>query len=253
MLREPVAWPRPAAPPTSRTAYAAAHVVADPLGDNAPGAPAVVDWDATMAFRRHLWSYGLGVAEAMDTAQRGMGLDWDATRTLIHRGAAEARAAGGRIAAGAGTDHASADLPGLPAVIAAYEEQVAVVEDAGATVILMASRQLARLARGPEEYHKVYSRVLEQTTAPVILHWLGPMFDPALEGYWGSPDLSRATASFVDLVRDHAGAIDGVKVSLLDAAHEVALRRALPAEVKLYTGDDSPPDRPWSWPPPGHG
>ncbi|WP_018637646.1 dihydrodipicolinate synthase family protein [Parafrankia elaeagni] len=238
VLRAPTAWPRPATPPTSRIAYAAAHVVADPLGGNAPGAPAAVDWDATLAFRRHLWSYGLGVAEAMDTAQRGMGLDWPATAELIRRGAAEAKACGGRIAAGAGTDHAEVDLAGLDDVVRAYEQQLAVVEEAGATVILMASRQLARLARGPEDYHKVYGRLLEQTGAPVILHWLGPMFDPTLEGYWGSADLATATSSFVGLVHDHAASVDGVKVSLLDADHEVALRRALPPGVKLYTGDD---------------
>jgi hypothetical protein len=236
-LHDPPAWTRPEGPIRSRIAYAAAHVVADPLGDNAPGAPAAIDWESTLAFRRHLWSWGLGVAEAMDTAQRGMGLDWAAAQELIRRGAAEARACGGRIAAGAGTDHVAAEID-LDAVIAAYEEQLAVVEDAGATVILMASRQLARVARGPEDYHRVYGRLLEQVRRPVILHWLGSMFDPALGGYWGSPDVGAATDSFLELLRAHAAAVDGVKVSLLDADHEIALRRALPEGIRLYTGDD---------------
>jgi uncharacterized protein DUF993 len=236
-LQAPPAWTRPQAPIRSRIAYAAAHVVADPLGDNAPGAPAAIDWESTLAFRRHLWSWGLGVAEAMDTAQRGMGLDWAATQELIRRGGAEARACGGRIAAGAGTDHAPAELD-VDAVIAAYEQQLAVAEDAGATVILMASRQLARAARGPEDYHRVYGRLLEQVRSPVILHWLGPMFDPALEGYWGSRDIEAATESLLELLRSHASAVDGVKVSLLDAGHEVRLRRALPEGVRLYSGDD---------------
>lgn len=238
-LQEPGDWPKPVAPPTSRVAYAAAHVVADPNADNAPGAPARPDWDETLAFRRHLWSYGLGVAEAMDTAQRGMGLDWPATQELIRRSASEAAAAGGRIAAGAGTDHLDGPVGHhLDEVVAAYEQQVEVVESAGARVILMASRQLAATAKGPDDYHAVYGRLLGQVREPVILHWLGPMFDPALTGYWGSTDIAAATESFVSLVNDHAAAVDGVKVSLLDAEHEVALRRALPEGVRLYTGDD---------------
>ncbi|MBP2333953.1 hypothetical protein JOF41_000131 [Saccharothrix coeruleofusca] len=218
----------------SRIAFAAAHVAADPAGDNRPGAPAALDWDATLAFRHHLWRHGLGVAEAMDTAQRGMGLDWAATRELIRRSAAEARSVGGRIAAGAGTDHL---LPStVDGVRAAYEEQVEVVESTGAQVILMASRALAAVARGPRDYHAVYGEVLRQVREPVILHWLGPVFDPALKGYWGSDDLDLATDSFVELVRAHADKVDGVKVSLLDAAHEVRLREAL--SVRVYTGDD---------------
>ncbi|MFC0505556.1 dihydrodipicolinate synthase family protein [Micromonospora costi] len=237
-LAEPARWARPARPLTSRVAFAAAHVVADPLGDNTPGAPAAVDWESTLAFRRHLWSYGLGVAEAMDTAQRGMGLNWATTRELIDRSAAAAREAGGRIAAGAGTDHAPPDLDSLDDVATAYGEQIEVVEASGAQVILMASRQLARLARGPEDYAKVYDRLLGQVSRPVILHWLGPMFDPALAGYWGSPEVPAATAAFLELIGRHAARVDGVKVSLLDAAHERGLRAALPAGVRLYTGDD---------------
>ncbi|TDE10652.1 dihydrodipicolinate synthase family protein [Jiangella asiatica] len=238
VLREPVAWTRPAEPFRSRVAFAAAHVVANPLGDNVPGAPAVVDWDHTLAFRRHLWSYGLGVAEAMDTAQRGMGLDWAATQELIRRSAAEARAVSGRIAAGAGTDHLAAPATGLDEVAAAYETQLEVVHDAGAQIILMASRQLAAVATGPDDYRKVYDRLLEQAPSPVILHWLGPMFDPALQGYWGADDVEVATDHVVGLIRDHAAKVDGIKVSLLDAELERRVRALLPDGVRLYTGDD---------------
>ena len=244
-MGEPVAWRRPDAPFRSRIAYAAAHVVADPLADNTPGRPAALDWDATMRIRRHLWSYGLRVADAMDTAQRNMGLDWAAATELIRRSAEAARDFGDPaelLACGAGTDHAP-QAATLDEVIAAYEEQIETVEATGARVIVMASRQLAAVARGPEDYHRVYGRLLAQTARPVILHWLGEMFDPALAGYWGAADLERATESFLALVRDHAPRIDGVKVSLLDADHEVRLRAALPEGVRLYTGDDFNYDR----------
>ncbi|MFE6745080.1 dihydrodipicolinate synthase family protein [Kitasatospora purpeofusca] len=237
-MSEPPSLPPATEPPTGRVVYAAAHVVADPLGDNAPGAPAAVDWDTTLAFRRHLWSLGLGVADAMDTAQRGMGLDWPATRELITRSGAEARAAGGLLACGAGTDQLAPGTHTLDAVTAAYEEQLDVVEAAGARPILMASRALAAAARGPEDYLGVYGGIIGRAEQPVILHWLGEMFDPALAGYWGSTDLDAATATVLELVREHADRIDGIKVSLLDAGREVALRRALPAGVRLYTGDD---------------
>lgn len=236
-----LSWPSTGDPPrrfTSRVAYAAAHVAADPLGGNVPGAPAVVDWDATLAFRHSLWAQGLGLAEAMDTAQRGMGLDWKATQELIRRSSAEARSVGAVIACGAGTDHVAPDVASLDAVAAAYEEQLGVVEQAGATPIMMASRQLARLASGPEDYAKTYGRILAQTAQPVILHWLGPMFDPALQGYWGSDDITEAADTVVSIITEHQDAVDGIKVSLLDAEHEVSLRRALPAGVRLYTGDD---------------
>ncbi len=203
-----------------------------------PGAPAAIDWESTLAFRRHLWSYGLGLAEAMDTAQRGMGLDWSATQELVRRSAHEARALGTRIAAGAGTDHADPHLETLHDVIDAYEEQVEVIDGAGAQVILMASRQLVNVARGADDYLWVYDRLLSQVRQPVILHWLGPMFDATLAGYWGSSDLDDATDTFVSLIIDHAAVVDGVKVSLLDADHEVRLRDRLPAGVRLYTGDD---------------
>ncbi|MDH2424256.1 DUF993 family protein [Sphaerisporangium sp. TRM90804] len=237
----PAASPPPPGPaPAGRVAYAAAHVVADPFAENTPGSPAAVDWDATLRFRRHLWSHGLRVADAMDTAQRNAGLDWAATRELIGRSAAAARAYGDPaelVCCGAGTDHAPhADT--LPLVEAAYAEQIETVREAGAGVVIMASRQLARVARGPEDYQALYGRLLARAGRPVILHWLGAMFDPALTGYWGSPDVETATGHFLALVREHAAMVEGVKVSLLDEEHEVRLRAALPAGVRLYTGDD---------------
>ncbi|MFB0621163.1 dihydrodipicolinate synthase family protein [Streptomyces sp. AGS-58] len=226
----------PGTPFTSRTVFSAAHVVADPYADIPPDAPAAVDWDATLAFRRHLWAHGLGVAEAMDTAQRGMGLDWAGAAELIRRSAAEAKAAGGRIACGAGTDQITEGT--LAGIRAAYEEQLAVVEDAGAQVILMASRALAAAATGPEDYLEVYGHLLRQCAEPVVLHWLGPMFDPALEGYWGAADLDAATDTFLEVIAAHPDKVDGVKVSLLDARRETNLRRRLPHGVRCYTGDD---------------
>ena len=249
-------WPRPTAPLTSRRAYAAAHVIPEVLADNTPGAPARLDWDATMAYRHELWSYGLGVADAMDTAQRGMGLDWAATQQLIKRTGVEAAsvvassnaATAGKtvrdlVSCGAGTDQLDMDtLPsgedGLKAVLDAYREQIAVVSEAGPKIILMSSRALARVANGPDDYLKVYSTLLQEVDQPVILHWLGTMFDPALAGYWGSDDVARATETFLSLIRDNSDKVDGVKVSLLDAGHETALRAALPEGVRLYTGDD---------------
>jgi hypothetical protein len=225
----------PGPAPVSRKLFAAAHVVADPLGDNTPGRPAAVDWDATMAYRRHLWSYGFGIAEAMDTAQRGMGLDWAATQELIRRTGAEA---GGPFACGAGTDQLSGVDHSIADVLAAYEEQVAVVEDTGGQVILMASRALAASAAGPDDYHRVYGELLSEVTQPVILHWLGPMFDPALTGYWGSPDLDVATEVFLEIIKANPGKVDGIKMSLLDASREVDVRRRLPEGVRCYTGDD---------------
>ncbi|HEV7628871.1 MAG TPA: dihydrodipicolinate synthase family protein, partial [Streptomyces sp.] len=225
------------APLRSRTVFAAAHVVADPLADAGPGDPAVLDWDATLAFRRHLWSHGLCVAEAMDTAQRGMGLDWPVAAELIERSAAEARASGGRIACGVGTDQLSGAQQ-LDRVRGAYEEQFAVVEKAGAQAVVMASRALAATARGPEDYLDVYGQLLRQAAEPVVLHWLGPMFDPALQGYWGSEDLDAATDTFLQIIAEQPDKVDGVKVSLLDAEREVSLRRRLPDGVRCYTGDD---------------
>ncbi|MFF4568981.1 dihydrodipicolinate synthase family protein [Streptomyces sp. NPDC001410] len=232
---EPLA-PTPGTPFTSRTVFSAAHVVADPFADTTPDSPAAVDWDATLAFRRHLWSHGLGVAEAMDTAQRGMGLDWAGAAELIRRSAAEAHSVGGRIACGVGTDQITGGT--LAEIRAAYEEQLAVVEEAGAQAILMASRALAAAARGAEDYLEIYDHLLRQAAEPVILHWLGPMFDTALEGYWGSPDLDAATDTFLEVIAAHPDKVDGIKVSLLDARREIDLRRRLPQGVRCYTGDD---------------
>jgi hypothetical protein len=242
-LGEPGVWQRPTRPITSRIAYAAAHVIPNSLADNVPGGPADLDWDATMAYRHELWSYGLGVADAMDTAQRGMGLDWSATRELIRRSGREAASVGGRLACGAGTDQLDvAGIPsgpsGLAAITDAYREQIEVVREAGADVVLMASRALAQVAASADDYLSVYGALLAEADRPVILHWLGEMFDPALRGYWGATETTVATTTFLQLIEAHPGKVDGVKVSLLDAGHEVALRRALPPGVRLYTGDD---------------
>ena len=246
--RAPAAWPAPAgATNWNRVAFAAAHVVADPRAAIDPWLETAIDWDATLAFRRHLWSHGFGVAEAMDTAQRGMGLDWPTSLELIRRSVAEARDTPGAIVfSGAGTDH----LPPAPnrtldEVIAAYEEQCAAIERAGGRIILMASRALAACAHSPDDYAHVYGRVLSQVRAPVILHWLGEMFDPALAGYWvgagglaSDPNHARATDVCAAVIEANAAKVDGVKVSLLDAAKEVALRSRLPRGVRMYTGDD---------------
>ncbi len=215
---------------TARTFYAAAHVVA--TSDTG------IDWEATLRFRHHLWSLGLGVADAMDTAQRGMGLPWAATKELIQRSAAEAGSVGGLLACGVGTDQLPARPQSLADIEAAYLDQLRVVQEAGAGVILMASRALAAAADGPDDYQAVYGKLLSQVDTPVILHWLGDMFDPALTGYWGSADLDAATENALELMHEHAAKIDGIKVSLLDADREIALRAALPDGIKLYTGDD---------------
>lgn len=238
-LAPPRAWPKAAAPPRERVAYAAAHVVADPAGDPADPAPSL-DWDATLRFRAHLWSHGLRVADGMDTAQRNMGLDWSVTRSLIRRTAAAAKDHGDPaelVAGGAGTDQAR-DARTLDAIVAAYLGQAEAIREAGAGVVLMASRELARVARGPDDYERVYTRVLEQADRPVILHWLGEMFDPLLAGYWGARDLDGAARTVLDIIGANAARVDGIKISLLDADREIALRAALPPGVRLYTGDD---------------
>lgn len=242
-LQEPPEWTRPPAPPRSRIAYAAAHVVPRVGADNTPGAPADIDWDSTLAVRHELFSWGLGVADALDTAQRGMGLDWAATQQLIGRSSAAASSVGARIACGAGTDQLDlALLPGgergIEAVLDAYREQVDVVRSAGATVILMASRALARVARGPQDYARVYSTLLDEADRPVVLHWLGPVFDPALKGYWGSDDVRHASDLVRDVIRSAPGSVDGIKMSVLDADAEIRLRQGLPPGVRMYTGDD---------------
>ncbi|XEC95460.1 dihydrodipicolinate synthase family protein [Paenibacillus tarimensis] len=228
-----------AGPLRSRVAYSAAHVVCDPFADSDPLHQAQIDWEATLGYRRHLWALGLSVAEAMDTAQRGMGLDWSRAKELIRRSIAEAGAVGGRIACGAGTDHL---LPGpqvtLEDVEAAYEEQCAFVEGHGGQVILMASRALAACAKSPEDYERVYGRILGQVSRPVILHWLGDMFDPALAGYWGSRDPDAAMDVCLRVIRANRDKVDGIKISLLDDRKEIVMRRLLPDGVRMYTGDD---------------
>ena len=224
----------------NRTAFAAAHVVADPLATIDPWVTSAVDWEATLAFRRHLWSLGFSVAEAMDTAQRGMGLDWPTALELIRRSTAAAKAEGHRmLASGAGTDHLDpAAAKSVDDVIRAYEEQFEAIEAAGSPIILMASRALVRVAKSADDYLKVYDRLLSQAREPVVIHWLGDMFDPQLAGYWGSGDIRTAMRTALDAIRAHPDKVDGIKISLLDAAWEIEMRRQLPAGVKMYTGDD---------------
>ncbi|MFC7395094.1 dihydrodipicolinate synthase family protein [Scopulibacillus cellulosilyticus] len=226
-------------PSKSRSVFSAAHVVADPLATTDPSSSAALDWEATLSYRRYLWSLGLSVAEAMDTAQRGMGLDWDATKELIRRSVAEAKVYNGGIACGAGTDHL--DLTpaiSLDDIIRAYEEQCEYIEGVGGRMILMASRALAAVAKGPDDYVKVYGKILSQVSQPVIIHWLGDMFDPALKGYWGHHDKETAMELCLAILNEYASKIDGIKISLLDADLEVKMRRRLPDGVKMYTGDD---------------
>ena len=224
----------------NRVAFSAAHVVSDPLADVDPWLSAAIDWDRTIAFREHIWDLGLGVAEAMDTAQRGMGLDWPTSLELIQRSVAAAKARGGALVfSGAGTDHlAVEDAKTLDDVIRAYEEQITAVEKAGGRIILMASRALAKIARHPDNYARIYDRVLSQVAEPVIIHWLGDMFDPALANYWGTPDLDRAMDVALGVINSNAAKVDGVKVSLLDKQREIDMRRRLDGRVKMYTGDD---------------
>jgi hypothetical protein len=226
--------------PLNRVAFSAAHVVSNPLADVDPWLIAAVDWDKTIAFREHIWDLGLGVAEAMDTAQRGMGLDWPTSLELIQRSVRAAKAKDGALVfSGAGTDHlAVEDAKTLDDVIHAYEHQIAAIEKAGGRIILMASRALAKIARHPDDYAEVYARVLSQVKEPVILHWLGDMFDPALTGYWGTADLGKAMDTAVAIINAHAAKIDGVKISLLDKQREIDMRRRLAGGVKMYTGDD---------------
>src|SRR5213593_4339557 len=230
----------PPGPIKSRIGMAAVHVVADPLASVNPTLEVALDWDATLRYRHHIWSLGLAVAEAMDTSQRGVGFDWRTAKELIRRTVAEAKTVSGAVvASGAGTDHLE---PGprvtLADVEAAYEEQCAWIERCGGRIILMASRALAAAARTPDDYLKVYGRILSQVREPVIIHWLGEMFDPALAGYWGSADLDRATETLLAIVSEHAARIDGVKISLLDQRREIAMRRRFPRGVRMYTGDD---------------
>jgi Protein of unknown function (DUF993) len=236
----PTAGSRLASPAFNRIVYAAAHVVVDPLAESDPHLDAVVDWDATLKFRHYLWDLGFGIAEAMDTAQRGMGLDWPGALELIRRTLAEAKSRPGAvIGCGAGTDHLE---PGsartIEDVIAAYETQIEAIEALDGRIILMASRALAELARGPDDYRRVYGRILRQVRHPVVIHWLGEMFDPALAGYWGTGDHREAMETALSVIADNASKVDGVKISLLSKEKEIVMRRRLPPGVRMYTGDD---------------
>ena len=238
---EPIVLPRKGATPKlNRVAYAATHVVADPFADTDPWLDAAIDWDTTIAFRDYLWDLGLGVAEAMDTAQRGAGLDWAAARELIRRALAAAKARpGALIGCGVGTDHLDAGPHvTIDDVIRAYEEQIEAIEAMGGRLILMASRALARAATGPDDYARVYGRILRLVKVPVIIHWLGVLFDPELAGYWGATDHTAAMETCLDIIREHAAKVDGVKISLLSRDKEIAMRRRLPAGLRMYTGDD---------------
>jgi hypothetical protein len=221
-------------------AYSAAHVVSDPLAEVDPWLQCAVDWDATIDYRRHLWSLGLGVAEAMDTAQRGMGLDWPTSLELIRRTLDAAKdVPGSQVASGCGTDHLILDdVTRVDEVIAAYEAQMEAIEKLGGKLIIMASRALARVAKSPADYERVYDRILSQVKQPVVLHWLGDMFDPELKGYWGSADLEQATNTALGIIQAHSAKVDGIKISLLDKDKEIAMRRRLPPGVRMYTGDD---------------
>ncbi|MES2912768.1 MAG: dihydrodipicolinate synthase family protein [Pseudomonadota bacterium] len=228
----------------NRIAYSAAHVVADPLAAIDPWINCAVDWDTTIAYRRHLWSLGLGVAEAMDTAQRGMGLDWPTSLELIRRSIDASRDFASRggsalVASGCGTDHLALDnVKTVDEVIKGYEEQMAAIEKLGGKLIVMASRALARVAKSPADYERVYDRILSQAKQPVVLHWLGDMFDPALKGYWGSNNVEAAMDTALGIINAHPDKVDGIKISLLDKDKEIAMRRRLPAGVRMYTGDD---------------
>ncbi|WP_426126504.1 dihydrodipicolinate synthase family protein [Pararhizobium sp. PWRC1-1] len=235
----PIARPK-TAPVFNRIAYAAAHVVSDPLRDLDPWGCPAIDWERTMAFRHHLWALGFKIAEAMDTSQRGMGLDWVGAQELIRRSLTEARSVpGADLACGAGTDHLSpADTRSLDDVIRAYETQVGFVEQQGGRSIMMASRALARIAASPDDYRKVYGRILSQTKDKVVLHWLGDMFDPQLKGYWGSENFDTALETVLSIIEENKAKVEGIKISLLDNACEVALRNRLPDDVLCFTGDD---------------
>jgi hypothetical protein len=230
----------PAGASFNRIAYSAAHVVADPLRSGEVNQPAALDWARTIEYRRYLIGQGLGIAEAMDTAQRGMGLTWDTALELVQRTMQETRdLPDALIASGCGTDHLPAhQATSCDDVVRAYALQIEAIQRTGSRVILMASRALARVARHRDDYLRVYREVLAMCETPVILHWLGDMFDPELKGYWGSDNLDDAADACLAVIGENAHKIDGIKISLLDDAREIAFRRRLPEGVKMYTGDD---------------
>ncbi len=230
---EPIAVRKPKAP-FNRVVFAAAHVVADPL--SSVGA---LDWNKTLAFRHYLLDQGFGIAEAMDTSQRGMGLDWPIAHELIARSLKSAGPEASRIYSGCGTDHLlPTDARSIDDVVKAYLEQLHAIQKLSGRIIMMASRALVRVAKSPDDYVKVYSRVLNEADHPVILHWLGEMFDPALKGYWGSDDFPSAMKTCLEVINNNVAKVDGIKISLLDAGKEIVFRRQLSPQVKMYTGDD---------------
>ncbi|MGV9193727.1 DUF993 family protein [Microbacterium sp. MC2] len=231
-------YSRPSGPLRSRVAYAAAHVVPVVHGDNTPGRPAQIDWDATLAFRRNVYSWGLGVADAMDTAQRNMGLDAAATRELIARSAEVAREESGSVVVGVNTDHVDDDRISLAQIIDAYTQQLHFAEEQGAGPVLMASRHLARVATSADDYRHVYREVLAAASTPVVLHWLGTAFDPQLEGYFGSTEWGAASDVLLEIIGESVDKVAGVKMSLLNAESEVSVRQRLPETVRMFTGDD---------------
>jgi hypothetical protein len=237
-LADAPGYTRPTGPLTSRVAYAAAHVVPRATADNTPGSPADIDWDATLAFRRHVWSWGLGVADAMDTAQRNMGLDAQAVRELITRSAQAAREEGGALVVGVNTDHLEQESVSLDTVIDAYKQQLHFTEDAGAGVVLMASRHLARAAQSADDYRRVYREVLAAASTPVVLHWLGAAFDPSLADYFGSTDSTAASATVLEIIAENSAKVSGIKMSLLDPFAEIEVRAQLPETARMFTGDD---------------
>ena len=237
-LADAPGYTRPTGPLTSRVAYAAAHVVPRATADNTPGSPADIDWDATLAFRRHVWSWGLGVADAMDTAQRNMGLDAQAVRELITRSAQAAREEGGALVVGVNTDNLEQESVSLDTVIDAYKQQLHFTEDAGAGVVLMASRHLARAAQSADDYRRVYREVLAAASTPVVLHWLGSAFDPSLADYFGSTDSTAASATVLEIIAENSAKVSGIKMSLLDPFAEIEVRAQLPETARMFTGDD---------------
>lgn len=237
-LRPAPSWRRPTSPLRSRVVYAAAHVVPLAWADNTPGVPARIDWDATLDFRRFLFSWGLGVADAMDTAQRNMGLDTPATRELIARSAEVAREEGGSLVVGVNTDHLEAPSASLSQIVDAYVWQLEFAEEQGADAVLMASRHLARTATSADDYRRVYREVLSRASRPVVLHWLGEAFDQELAGYFGSTRGEDAATTLLDIIAENVDRVAGVKMSLLDAEAERWVRARLPEGVRMFTGDD---------------
>jgi len=224
--------------PLSRTIFAAAHVVANPLVSSASNISATIDWESTANFREHIWSLGLGVAEAMDTAQRGMGMDWPNVKVLLKRTMADAKAVGGKVVSGVATDQLDKGAHSLVEIQRAYEEQLEFTLSTGATPVIMCSRDLAAAAKNADDYLKIYSALIENSDQKVVLHWLGSMFDPLLKGYWGDDSFSKSKETVLELINSYPEKIDGIKMSLLDENYEIELREKLPSAVKMYTGDD---------------